>query len=56
MNHTTTAQPITAADEEITSTIEEWEQRTSRSDERDERPTSAGLNSASLIDMFGSVA
>jgi hypothetical protein len=55
MNHTTTAQP-TAADDEIISTIEEWEQRTSRSDERDERTAGTGLNSASLIDMFGSIA
>jgi hypothetical protein len=52
MNHTT--QPTT--DDEITSTIEEWEQRTSRIDERDERTADAGLNSDSLIDMFGSVA
>jgi hypothetical protein len=54
MNHTPTTQPT--ADDEIISTIEAWEQRTSRSDERDERTASAGLNSASLIDMFGSVA
>jgi hypothetical protein len=53
MSHTTT-QPTT--DDEITSTIEEWEQRTSRSDERDECTAGAGLNSASLVDMFGSVA
>ena len=55
MSQTITAQP-TAADDEITSTIEEWEQRTSRSNERDERTAGAGLNSASLIDMFGAIA
>lgn len=55
MNHTTAAQPTT--DDEITSIIDQWsDERTSRSDERDERTAGTGLNSASLIDMFGAIA
>jgi len=57
MNHTPTTTPPTADEEiTITSTIDEWEQRTSRSNERDERTAGAGLDSASLMDMFGSFA
>ena len=55
MSHTPTTQPTT--DDEITSIIDQWsDERTSRSDERDDRTTGTGLNSASLIDMFGAIA
>ncbi len=57
MNHTTTTAQPTAADDEITSIIDQWtDERTSRSDERDERTAGAGLDSASLMDMFASIA
>ncbi len=60
MNHTTTTTQPTADEITITSIIDQWsDERTSRSDERDERTAGAGLDSASLMDMFnmfGSVA
>jgi hypothetical protein len=57
MNHTTTTKPTTNADDEITTVMDQWtDERTSRSDERDERTTSAGLDSASMLNMFGPVA
>ena len=57
MNHTTTAQPTTAAADEITTVMDQWaDERTSRSDECDERTISAGLDSASMLTMFGAIA
>lgn len=51
-SHPPLAQPTTD-DDEITTTIDHWaNQSVTRSDERDERRTGPGLDSASLASMM----